>query len=128
MSFAALLTHTVTIERPGSVDPDVVDEYGHPVEASPTTSTAKAAIQPKRATEVAQTTQAGVAVSDHRIFLLPTTLTTADAILHDASDCPMSPDLPDARYEVVGVPNAAGLGHHLEVDAKLIGGIAEAGA
>ena len=30
-------------------------------------------------------------------------------------------DYPTARFEVTGVRNAAGRGHHLEVDARLIG-------
>ena len=128
MSIASRLTHTVTIERPGTVDPDVVDDYGQPIAGSPTSRTVKAAIQPKRAEEIALTTQAGATAADFRIYLLPLDLTTADAILHDAQDCPMRPDLPDSRYEITQVPDAAGLGHHLEVEAKLIGGVGVAGS
>lgn len=129
MSIGSRLTHTVTIVRNSvSTDPDDDDEQGQPQRTESTLATVKAAIQPKRADEMALTTQAGAVVADHRIFLLPTDLTTADAIVHDAQDCPMRPDLPDSRFEVTSVPDAAGLGHHLEVEARVIGGIAVAGS
>lgn len=129
VSIASRLTHTVTIVRTSSTgDPDDDDEFGQPVYSEAVVATVKAAIQPKKAEEVALTTQAGAVVSDHRIYLLPIGITTADAIVHDAQDCPMRPDLPDARYEVMSVPDAAGLGHHLELEAQLIGGIAVAGS
>lgn len=129
MSFASLLGHSVTIIRPSSTgDPDDDDEYGQPVRTESSTATVRAAIQPKTEREIALSTQGGAASSDHKIFLLPTHLTTADAIVHDAQLCPMRPDLPDARFEIIGVPDAAGLGHHLEVDARLIGGVAVAGS
>lgn len=129
MSFAALLTHAVTIVRPSSSgDPDDDDEYGQPVRTEGTIASVRAAIQPKTEQEIALSSQGGAASSDHRIFLLPTSLTTADAIIHDARTCPMRPDLPDARFEIVGVPDAAGIGHHLEVDARLITGVGVAGS
>lgn len=129
VSIGSRLTHTVTIVRlSSSGDPDDDDEYGHAVRTEAVLDTVKAAIQPKSDQEIALTTQAGAAVADHRIYLLPTDITTADAIVHDAQDCPMRPDLPDARYEVTAVPDAAGLGHHLEVEARVIGGIAVAGS
>lgn len=129
MSFGSRLTHTVTIVRTAtSGDPDDDDEFGQPVFTESTLATVRAAIQPKTEREIALTTQAGASVSDHRIYLLPTDLTTADAIVHDAQDCPMRPDLPDARFEITGVPDAAGLGHHLEVEAKLVAGVGIAGS
>jgi hypothetical protein len=127
VSFASRLTHVVMIEEPGDTDADV-DDYGQPLPGTPTYRTVRAAIQPKKAEEIALTTQAGAVVSDHRIYLLPISITTAAAIIHDAQDCPMRHDLPDARYEVTSVPDAAGLGHHLELEAQLIGGIAVAGS
>jgi hypothetical protein len=130
MSFGSRLTHTVTIVRASSSgDPDDDDEYGQPVETEGTHATVKAAIQPlTRDTEQPLTTQAGAATADHRIYLFPMDITTADAIVHEAQACPMRPDLPDGRYEVTAVPDAAGLGHHLEVEARLIGGISVAGS
>jgi head-tail adaptor len=129
VSIGSRLTHTVTIERSSSSgDPDDDDEYGQPVRSPSTIATVRAAIQPKSDREVALTSQAGAALSDYRIYLLPTDLTTADAIIHDAQDCPMRPDLPDARFEIVGVPDAAGLGHHLEVDARFVEAVGQAGS
>lgn len=130
MSIASRLTHTVTIVRApaASDDPDDDDEFGQPTYTESTYATVRAAIQPKTAQEIALTTQAGATVSDHRIFLLPISLSTSDAIVHEAQECPMRPDLPDARYEVTSVPDAAGLGHHLEVEARVIGGVGLAGS
>lgn len=128
MSIGSRLTHTVSIARTStSTDPNDDDEFGQPT-TTETYETVKAAIQPKKAEEIALTTQAGAVVSDHRIYLLPTSISTADAIIHEAQACPMSPDLPDARYEITSVPDAAGLGHHLELESKLIGDIAVAGS
>lgn len=123
------LTHTVTIE-PSTFDgvPGNDDEYGQPDRVPGTPVTVKAAIQPKSDQEIALTTQAGGALADYRIYLLPMSLTTSAAIVHDAQDCPMRPDLPDARFEIIGVPDAAGLGHHLEVDAKLVQSVGVAGS
>lgn len=130
VSIGARLTHTVTVVRGSSSgDPDDDDEYGQPVETEATHATVKAAIQPLSVDrETLLTTQAGATSADHRIYLLPMDITTADAIVHEAQACPLRPDLPDARYEITAVPDAAGLGHHLEVEAKLIGGIAQAGS
>lgn len=129
MSIGSRLTHTVTIVRLAvSTDPDDDDEQGQPMRTESELATVKAAIQPKTDREVALTTQAGATVADHRIYLLPTDITTSDAIVHDAQECPMRPDLPDARYEVTGVPDAAGLGHHLEIEARVIGGVGVAGS
>jgi hypothetical protein len=83
----------------------------------------RAAIQPRRRggdREAPLVSEAGVTLSDHVIYMRPTDITTADAIEHDASVCPVLNDLPTCRFEIVGVPNAAGLGHHLEIDAKLV--------
>lgn len=123
MSFGARLTHTVSIVH--RADSGSLDDYGQPT-MTETAHGAKAAIQPRRASEVAAISQAGVALSDHVIFLFPTDITVADYVLHDQLTCQMHPDFPTSRFEVVGVPNAAGLGHHLEVAAKLIQTAAEA--
>lgn len=132
MSFGSRLTHTVTVVRSStSGDPDDDDDYGQPTETEGTHATIKAAIQPmsqREAAEAVLTTQAGATVADHRIYIFPMDITTGDAIVHEAQSCPMRPDLPDSRYEITGVPDAAGLGHHLELDVKLIGGIGVAGS
>lgn len=119
MSFAALLKHVVRIER--QVDTGDEDEYLQPVREPELSDPIRAAIQPKNAREVALLSQAGAEVSDHTIYLRPVHLTAADAIVHDASDCPVEPDIGDVTFQISGIRNASGLGHHLEVDARLVG-------
>ncbi len=124
MSFGSRLTHTVAIVR--KADAHTLDDYGQPVTSDAVLRTVKAAIQPRRENEQAAVSQAGPAAGDHVIFMFPTDVTTADAIFHDRTVCPLTADLPTARYEIVGVPNAAGLGHHLEIQARLVGALQEA--
>lgn len=118
MSFGSRLQHTVSIVRQD--DNGTFDDYGQPVTVDEVLSTVKAAIQPRNERERDSASQGGPAVGDHVIFMFPTDLTTADAIFHDDTICPLVSDLPTSRFEIVGVPNAAGLGHHLEVQARLI--------
>lgn len=69
-------------------------------------------IQPKTAQEMAQFNEAGAVVSDHTAFLPPTDLREADRLR-------LVPD--DGRiFEITGIRDAAGLGHHLEVDARVV--------
>lgn len=124
MSFAALLTHRVAIVSARETGAE--DEYGRPVTIPHTVVDVAAAIQPKTAREMAAISEAGAALGDWTIYTLPRAINAGEHIVHDSSDCPVpeSADIPDARFELVGVRNAAGLGHHLELDAKLVGPIA----
>lgn len=117
-------THTVSLIR--RTASGSYDDYNQPIASDTVLATVKAAIQPRTQREQALISQAGAAVSDHVIYMFPTDLSTADAILHDAEDCPVTSDLPTARFEIAGVPNAAGLGHHLEVEARLVAAPQEA--
>ena len=118
MSFDSLLTHTVTIRRVYDLGTD--DEYGQPLTTEADLATVKAAVQPRSEREVATVHQAGPAIADHVIFLRPTDVTTADVIVHDPVVCGLTNDLPLCRFQLVGTPLAAGLGHHLELDAVLV--------
>jgi len=118
VSFDALLTHTVTVVR--TYDDGTDDEYGQPETSEAVIATVQAAIQPKAEREATLTTQAGVVVADHLIFLRPTDVTTADHLVHDPATCAAPDDIGPGRYEIVGTPNAAGLGHHLELDCRLV--------
>ena len=124
MSIGRFLTHRVSIVRRVAVldvdDDPVVDDYNLPTSAESTTTNVPASIQPRSAKELASTTQAGVATGDYRIYMLPRDIGTADVIVHDPDDCPMTTDLPAGRFEVVAVPDAAGAGHHVEVWANRI--------
>lgn len=125
------LNHRVSIVASRVVldddDEPTVDEYGQPVRADVTIgSNVAAGIQPKSARELAAISQAGIAESTHKVYMLPRLVTTADTIVHDPDDCPLSVDLPAARYLVTGVPDAAGAGHHLELDVRLLGSPSQA--
>lgn len=115
------LTHIVHLVR--DVDAGSDDEYGQPVTVEEVGEDFRAAIQPKTAREIALISQAGAAIGDWTIFLLPRVVTPADKVIHESSACPVreGADLPDATFELTGVRNAAGLGHHLELDARLVG-------
>jgi hypothetical protein len=124
MGISRFLTHRVSIVRKVAVldgDDPTYDSHGQPVFVDQAVaSLIPASIQPKRAREQAAINQAGVPVADHTVYLLPVDVSTADVIVHDEELCPMTTDLPDATYRVTAVPSAAGIGHHLEIDAKLV--------
>lgn len=130
MSFASLLDHRVSIVRQVSVlsgDDPTYDVYGQPITADEDTSDIPAAIQPigirNASREVAAVSQAGAALADYWIFMGVRSVSTADAVEHDPAACPKPDaiDLPAARFQLVGVRNPTGRGHHLTLDAKLIG-------
>lgn len=115
MSFADRLIHSLLIVRHTVVtdingDP-VLDENGQPTVTDSTTAV-QGLVQPKKATEVALISQGGAALTDHTVYLLPTAVTNADLITFDPDD--------GRRYQVTGVRDAAGIGHHLEVDARMV--------
>lgn len=130
MPIGRFLSHRVSIVRKVAVldvsGNPTFDTYGQPIVVDSIVTGIAASIQPKSERERTAISQAGVSSSTHRIYLLPVDVTTADTIVHDASVCPMSPDLPDGTYEVVGVPSAAGQGHHLELDAVLVAAVQSA--
>jgi hypothetical protein len=120
MSLSGLLDHRVYVSR--KVD-GADDDYGHPVTTQEVGESFAAAIQPKSIREVVAIDQAGSPVGDWTLFFAPRVVTEADALIHDAAACPKvdTADLPTCRFEITGVRNAAGRGHHLEVDARLVG-------
>jgi 3-mercaptopyruvate sulfurtransferase SseA len=114
MSFDSLLRHTVTIYRDVAVldaGEPTYDELGHPVTSSTAVGTWQCRIQQLTAREVAQFSQAGPALSDHRIFGRIADVRASDRLV--ATD--------GREYEVQAVPaDAGGQGHHFEVLAKYI--------
>jgi len=120
MSFANRLIHSLVIER--KLTSATEDDYGQPVPAGTKEVAVKGLPQPKSIREIAAISQAGPAIGDWTVFLLPTDLSSADAILHRKNSCPIAwpMDLPDLRFEITGIRNAAGIGHHYEVDARAI--------
>ena len=104
-----LLRHRLVIER---VTNGAVDDRNMPAQTWATLAEVPGLVQPKSAKELAQLSQGGPVSSDHTIFLMPTDLRESDRIRFDPDD--------GRRYEVVGVRDAAGWGHHLEVDATMV--------
>lgn len=121
MSFPGLLDHIVHIER--DVETATKDDYGQPIVEHQIGENFAAALQQRKAYEVALISQAGADIGSWVIYTLPRLVDTADKIIHDSSACPKAEgrDLPDATYEVTGVRNESGRGHHLAIDAKLVG-------
>lgn len=124
MSIGSRLTHVVDIVRP--TDTGSFDDYNQPTVTEAVLASVKASIQPKDAREQQAFSQAGAGISDHTVFLLPTDIKGSDAIEHDPDDCPLTRDLPFSRFEIDGIRNAAGIGHHLEVDVHAVNAPADA--
>ena len=109
MSIQSRYLHTLVVKRNAATG--ATDEYGQPVVAETTVATVKGLIQPRRAREVALASQAGVVLGTHVAYLRPLAwLTTADWIERDG-----------IRYDIVSMPDAAGLGHHLELGLVAVG-------
>lgn len=122
MSYEDRLIHTLSIES--QVESGDLDDYGQPI-TSPTTRSVNGLPQPKRVREVAAIHEAGATIGTWTVFLAMDTVTAADTIVHVMATCPVPDeiDLPDHRWNITGEPrNAAGIGHHLEVDASLVEG------
>jgi hypothetical protein len=111
MGFDSKLIHGLVIERatPGAEDP----ETGQPALTYAILAAVPGLIQPKRVRETELQSQAGAVTSTHTIYMRPTDLQEADRIRREPDD--------GVRYEITGVRDAAGIGHHLEVDARVVG-------
>lgn len=91
------------LDDAGSV---TLDDYGQAVYAPEVLATVDGRIRPRTAREVPLTSQAGAVVSTHIGDLYPvTSLTTACWIVSGG-----------VRYDITGMPDAAGAGHHLMLD------------
>ena len=122
MSFDDRLRHSLVIYRnvpavvpahdpPGPTDGDpILDDYGQPVMGATTVATVRGLIQPRSAKEIALTSQAGAVIGTHVGYMRPLAgLTTADWIEHDG-----------VRFDILSMPDAAGLGHHLELALQAV--------
>jgi len=98
--------HEVDIERAAEGSRD---DYGVPAQTWSTLATVPAWVQPKSARELAQLSQGGPVTVTHTIFLDPTDLSESDRIAYAGK-----------VYEIEGIRDAAGYGHHLEVDAHTV--------
>ncbi len=109
MSFEGLLIHTLAVERATS-GPEA--EYGQPSRTYATLATFRGRIEPKSAREVAQLHGAGAVISDHTLRTRPRDLRESDRIRFDPADGQL--------FEITGIRDMAGAGHHLTVDLALI--------
>lgn len=108
MSFDDRLIHTVDIER---ATPGVVDDYNQPSLVFASIATVAALVQPKSGLELAQANQAGPVKGDFRIYMRPTDVTEGDHLIRqDRGEV----------YEIGFVADAAGVGHHLELDCTRV--------
>lgn len=114
VSFASLLTHTVTVVRTPR-DMTDLDDWGQPTADAEVRTTLAAMVQPRNGREVDDSRSAGAPIGDHVVFLEPTAdIATEDAIEYEGY-----------RYEVTAIrPFHFGSAPHLEVDARRIGAIA----
>jgi hypothetical protein len=110
VSFDDLLNATLVIYQSAVAldvngDP-ILDDYGQATYAPAVLATVDGRIRPRTAREVALVSHAGAAISTHIGDLWPVAgVTTACWIEHDG-----------VRYDVTGVNDAAGAGHHLQLD------------
>jgi hypothetical protein len=108
MSFDDRLRHTLTVRRLAPTAE--LDGYGQPVSAVETLGTVPGLVQPRRAREVALASQEGAAIGDHACYMRP-----LDGL---GTDCWV--ELDGARYDVLSIADAGGVGHHLELGLQRV--------
>ncbi len=87
-----------------------LDDYGQPVSAPTVFATVPGLIQPRSAHEVPAVSQAGAAIGSHVGYTaLLEGLSTHDWI-----------EMGGVRFDILAVPDAAGLGHHLELELRAV--------
>lgn len=87
-----------------------LDDYGQPVTAETTVATVPGLIQPRSAREVALVSQGGAAIGDYVGYMAP----LAGLTTHDWIELNLPADMA-GRFDILGMPDAAGLSHHLEL-------------
>ena len=109
MSFDGLLIHRLAVER---ATPGGEIAYGQPSRTYATLATFRGRIEPKSASEVAALSGAGAVISDSTLYARPRDLRESDRIRFDPAD--------GRLFEITGIRDMAGAGHHLTVDLTLI--------
>jgi hypothetical protein len=111
MSFDDRLRHTLVVKRLGPTG--TLDDYGQPVTAETTVATVPGLVQPRSAREVALTSQAGAVIGSHVGYLRP--------LAGLGTDCWIEDDhFAGTRFDVLSMPDAAGLNHHLELALQAV--------
>lgn len=118
----SLLRHSLVrvSDVPSAVlDPDGEDR-GHRATTATDGATYRGLIQPRSARERASVASSDVNIGTHRIYLEASALGVVDVDDRLRKDA-VAPDADLAgTYRIVAIANAAGQGHHLEIDAELI--------
>lgn len=89
----------------------VVDDYGEAVMAAATVATVDGRIRPVSAREMPLVTQAGAVLASHIGDLWPVTGLDSGCWIESGG----------IRYDITGIRDAAGAGHHLALDLKAVG-------
>jgi hypothetical protein len=101
MSFDDLLIHDLVIYR--NVDPGTEDDWGNPIMAPEVVAEVNGRIRPLTAREVPLFSQGGSVVNVEACDLYPVDGLTAACWVESG----------DVRYDITGILDAAGAGHHL---------------
>lgn len=109
MSFDGRLVHTLVVKH--LVPSGDLDAHGAKISTEETfAEDVRALIQPMTTQEVALVDDGGAVASTHIGYMRPLAgLTTAMWIEHAG-----------VRYDITGIPDAAGLGHHLELPLRAV--------
>lgn len=112
MSFAARMIHPLAIVTPTTTGEP--DEYNHPTAGTPAVALVMGNVQPRKAREIALSTNAGAELADYRIYLPTQDIPESGAWIRDEPDA-------GRRYDIVGVePLRFGREPHLEILARLV--------
>lgn len=118
MSFDSQLIHSVSIRR---ATQGTLDDYGQPSLTWNTLATVPARIYPKPTrlgggqVEEVTTHGGGTSITDHTVAMRPTTIASADRLLAVSAGIHTG-----KTFEVLMVRDAAGHGHHMELDVRLV--------
>lgn len=91
------------------------EDLGHPATAETIAGTFRGLVQPRSARERASSTGRDINVGDFRIYLEGAALDVVDADVVIRKVAGLDADL-DGDYRILFVGNAAGQGHHVELD------------
>lgn len=109
MSFDRQLIHRVDVKRAAATG--TFDEYGQPITAPVTVASAvPGLIQPRTVREFVLASQAGAQIGTHVAFMRP--------LAGLANDCWL--ELSGVRFDIVGIQDAAGRGHHVELALQAV--------
>jgi head-tail adaptor len=108
VSIASRYRHTLVVKR--MVATGAVDDYGQPVTSLVTVATVPGLVQPRSAREVALASQAGAVIGTHVGYL--------DPLAGLGTDCWI--EYGGVRFDILSMPDAAGLGHHLELALQAV--------